>query len=238
MPHLSTEHLAHGARLGLWQITETAAELRAQLGHPELYADTVARLRPGSRREREVLAVRCLLRAVEGEEQRVVYDAEHRPGIGMRTAEAGEAADGREPQAVDGSPFVSISHTEGYAAVLLADRPVGIDIERMGPRVARVTSHFLQADEAKRLTSPRELHLAWSAKETAFKLLGSAYYDLRRLTRVASVRYDAGSAEAAGEEPTCGELTLEVTGRPALAVRFRTCADYVLTWTLGAAAGA
>ena len=43
----------------IWRINESEEELRAQLEHPELFADKVKNLKPGSKRLLEVLAVRC-----------------------------------------------------------------------------------------------------------------------------------------------------------------------------------
>ena len=59
----------------IWRINESEEELRAQLEHPELFADKVKNLKPGSKRLLEVLAVRCALKALfYGEEQEVLYD--------------------------------------------------------------------------------------------------------------------------------------------------------------------
>ena len=168
----------------IWRINESEEELRAQLSRPELYADKVKNLKPGSKRLLEVLAVRCALRALfYGEEQEVLYDERGAPSL----------ANG---------PFLSISHTQGFAAVCVSPSPVGIDIERLGNRVQRVVSQFLKEDEVvvlqmeanqAVLTRPwplpcdafaLALHLAWSAKEAIYKVLGHDYYDLKQLVSV------------------------------------------------------
>lgn len=74
---------------------------------------------------------------------------------------------------------LSISHTEGHAAVLLtpsADGTPGIDIETYRPQLYDAASRYLHPDEWDRVqaTSPlTELQLRsllWSAKETAYKV--------------------------------------------------------------------
>ncbi len=74
---------------------------------------------------------------------------------------------------------LSISHTEGHAAVLLTSSPdgtPGVDIETYRPQLYDVASRYLHADEWERVqaTSPlTELQLRsllWSAKETAYKV--------------------------------------------------------------------
>lgn len=64
---------------------------------------------------------------------------------------------------------ISISHTKGYAAILLSrTHAVGIDIEYTSDRVARIASRFLRPDEHPQTTA--ETLACWSAKETLFKL--------------------------------------------------------------------
>lgn len=83
----------------------------------------------------------------------------------------------------DGSPFlpaypdlhVSVSHTEGWALVAVSDRAVGVDIERWGEQAERVARRFLHPEEENWARSSPEartaLHLLWSGKEAAYKLV-------------------------------------------------------------------
>ena len=194
----------------VWRITETEDELKAALQHPEYYANKVQNLKPGSRRLLEVLAVRRALKELyDGEEQRVLYTADGKPYL------------------ENGSYRISISHTQGYAAVIRSEAGCpGIDIERLGNRVERVVGQFLKPEENLLLQLYggdycTALHLAWSAKETAFKVLGHDYYDLKTLTTVMHIDWQ-------GE---C--LYLSVKGREtAMQIHFCLHPDYVLTWTV------
>lgn len=196
----------------VWKITESEEELRASLGHPEYYAEKVKNLKPGSRRMLEVLAVRRAVKELfYGEEQCIGYDAEGRPYL---MADDGERV-----------PYISISHTNGYVAVIADDHPVGIDIEQRGHRVQKVTSHYLRHEELSLIAltpdADLSLHLAWSAKEAAYKVLGRPYYDLQHLTTVTSI--DFGKKQ----------LVLAAEGRvEALIVHFDYTEDYVLAWVL------
>jgi len=210
----------------VWKITETEEELRASLKHPEYYAEKVENLKPGSRRMLEVLAVRRAVKELfYGVEQRIGYDAEGRPSLVCR--DDGTASEGAQPALSEGvQPMqISISHTHGYAAVIVDEKPVGIDIEQRGRRVQKVTSHFLRHEEMGVLALSADLdlalHLAWSAKETAYKVLGRAYYDLQNLTTVTHIDW----------ENRC--LILEVKGRDeAMLISFDYTDDYVLTYTV------
>ena len=81
-----------------------------------------------------------------------------------------------------GKPFIfglskniSISHTIGYAAIVISESaPAGIDIERQRERILRIGSRFLHADESSFIPSGEEINyytLIWCAKETLFKML-------------------------------------------------------------------
>lgn len=196
----------------VWKITESEEELKASLHHPEYYAEKVANLKPGSRRLLEVLAVRRALKELfYGEEQRIVYDAEGRPFL----------AD--DKGSTEASPYISVSHTQGYAAVITSAYPVGIDIERLGQRVQKVTSHFLRHEELSLLAISSDidlaLHLAWSAKETAFKVLGRDYYDLQHLTTVLHINW----------EKKVLTLAVEQHEMP-MSIHFDYTDEYVLTY--------
>lgn len=197
----------------VWKITETEEELRASLEHPEYFAQKVQNLKPGSRRLLEVLAVRRALKELfYGQEQHVGYSDEGKPFL--------LPLDSEQKTTVQ---QISISHTNGYAAVIVDDGPVGIDIEQRGARVQKVTSHFLRHEELAVLALSADLdlalHLAWSAKETAFKVLGRDYYDLQRLTTVTRIDW------------TKKLLLLAVSGRKEpMLISFDYTEDYVLTY--------
>lgn len=76
---------------------------------------------------------------------------------------------------------ISVSHTRGYAAVLLSrSHEVGVDIEYASDRVSRIASRFLRPDEHPQTVA--ETLAFWSAKETIFKLFSAqklTYQEMR-----------------------------------------------------------
>lgn len=83
-----------------------------------------------------------------------------------------------------GKPFlkgsetnISISHTKGYAAILLSENPfTGVDIEHISNKVLKVKRKFISPEEEKNLPKEGEaevlaLLLHWSAKESLFKAI-------------------------------------------------------------------
>ena len=79
---------------------------------------------------------------------------------------------------------ISISHTRGYAALILSDdSEVGIDIEYRSDRVERIASRFIRPDEKAETTD--EKLLLWSAKEAVYKLFSEdnlMFFDMRTLS--------------------------------------------------------
>ena len=75
-----------------------------------------------------------------------------------------------------GLPFhFSFSHCKGYAACAVDDKPVGIDIEIIHPRIAKVAHKFLNDQEKAMIAGLEEknqlnqLAFLWAAKEAIYK---------------------------------------------------------------------
>ena len=203
-----------GTTLAVWHITESAAELSAMLEHPEYHAPLTSSLKPESRRLREVLAVRCLLKELCGVERIVAYTSFGAPYL--LDKEFGSSPSEHEA--------IAISHTENYAVLMYSyasARPIGVDIERLGTKVPRVVSRFLSDTEQSFLTDLLHMHLAWSAKEADYKVLGRDYYDLRSTTQIETLDTDRHLIT----------LRLVYCSAP-MQLSYIVSDDYVLVWTL------
>ena len=69
---------------------------------------------------------------------------------------------------------ISISHTKNLAGVALGIKPLGIDIEVFRPKIRRIATRFLHADETFVLNGDQvieKLTLIWTAKEALYKAL-------------------------------------------------------------------
>ena len=83
----------------------------------------------------------------------------------------------------DGKPIVStnpryshisISHSGEFVVVALCGKAIGIDIEKVSERIAKVRSHFLRLEEIEAFPAGNlELNTtAWTAKEALYKAAG------------------------------------------------------------------
>lgn len=168
---------SEGADFAVWQVTESAVELRGRLPAQGPYDEELAQFRSAGRRL-EYLAVRVLLQELMGGDPPLVA---HLPS--------------GKPCLADGSRHITVSHTAGYVAVGLHPvAEVGIDIERIGERVRKVRSRFVRDDEIPGFEAlPAgeqlvQLLLHWSAKETLFKLMDVPGVDFVRHLRVLPFR--------------------------------------------------
>lgn len=194
--------------LGVWRMTERSDELLAMLNCQDEYRPFLERVSAEGRR-RERLASRVLLARLLGYEACVGYRVDGAPFL-------------------PGSPLhVSISHTRDFAAVIVGERPVGIDIEYRSDRVWKIRERFLSPDELAMLDPSHEMEqllICWCVKEALFKLLGQQSVDFREHLRVKPFEYRES-----------GELLAQEfrTGKKAVSrFAYRVTPEYVLVYSL------
>ena len=109
--------------------------------------------------------------------------------FGMHPAEVQLERDGFGRPRLAGRPDVhfSISHCPDAVAVLVADAPVGVDVERIRPYDRYAARRVLADDELARLATSsepdRDFFRLWTLKESYGKALGVGLsYRVRRLT--------------------------------------------------------
>lgn len=205
--HQHTE-LTH--QWGIWKTSETLEELLGMLPHAEKYRQEVQRFVADSRRL-EWLAVRVLLYALLGEEKEILYCPNGRPYLS------------------DGSFSISISHTKGYVAVLLAQSgsTPGIDIEHYSERVSKVAHKYMRADEEPALFQETEtwsLLLHWSAKETMFKCMDTPEVDFREHLQIFPFAVDKQGVISVAEYRTAEKRNF--------LIHYHVFPDFVLTFSL------
>lgn len=146
------------ARLSLWKITEEEDELLSLAGLSEEDLETFDSFK-ASQRRKEWLAVRVLLKNMLTDPVKISYYPDGRPFL------------------KNSDQYISISHTKGYAAILLHDEEIpGIDIEletRSAEKVATriLTPEELESSREGELYSNSKLLIHWCAKETIFKMV-------------------------------------------------------------------
>lgn len=143
---------------GLWKITEEVEELLplANLSTPDL--ETWSAIK-SVQRKKEWLATRALLNELTGKVTQISYHPDGRPFLnGLATN-------------------ISISHTKGYAAILLHETTIpGVDIELNSRSAEKVATRILSTKELESCRenegySNKKLLVHWCAKEVIFKIV-------------------------------------------------------------------
>ena len=162
-------------RLGVWQITETEAELRALTSIPSDELEEISYIKSESLRKQK-LAVRALLDVMFEEK---VYLSHH---------------DNGKPYIENNSVNISITHTDKYVAVILNDiEEVGIDCESLDRDFSAVEKKALSEDELDELeddADERRIQLAiyWCAKEAVYKKMSQYKVDFAEQIEIEAVR--------------------------------------------------
>src|SRR5690554_7021238 len=69
--------------------------------------------------------------------------------------------------------FISITHSFNYAAIIISDGEVGIDIEKQRDKIIRIVHKFTPIDEYRTIANDdaliRKLTIVWCAKESLYK---------------------------------------------------------------------
>ena len=148
-----------GVSLGLWQMNESPEQLFDLYPHLLPYRSSLDDKYKNDGRKLEFLAIRALM-----------YEMLRVNGASKGLlSHAGDFTHNGQGKPLFRGYHVSISHTKGYAALILSKKSeVAVDIEYMSDRVERIASKFLRKDERADSLDAKLVH--WCAKETVFKL--------------------------------------------------------------------
>ena len=133
-------------RLGLWQIDGSESVFEERF--PEAAA-SLSVCHPRTQIQR--YASRLLIHEMLGDLPEVWKDDNGKPHLRGFDAE------------------ISISHTEGYAAVLLGSGKLGVDVQHYKPNVMKVRDRFLDDRELQMAQDIETTTLFWAAKEAVYK---------------------------------------------------------------------
>ena len=189
-------------------LQEDSESLLSRLSFKDKYLPIIEKMTEN--RKREWLTIRVLIKELLGEEKEILYNS-----IG-------------KPYLSDNSFYISISHTKGYAALILnKENEVAVDIEKITAKVENVRKRFVNDEEEKALSQTNEqihLLLYWSAKESLFKRLGVENVDfkihlhIRPFEPILREWSDFDAYETRTENQNCFKI------------KYLVCENYVLTY--------
>lgn len=161
-------------RIGVWQISESEAELREMTSIPSDELEEISYIKSESLRKQK-LAVRALLDALFEEK---VYLSHH---------------DNGKPYLENDPTNISITHTDKYVAVILStEAEVGIDCESLDRDFSAVEKKALSEDEIDDLDDDQrneQLAIYWCSKEAIYKLTSQYNVDFAEQIELDSFRF-------------------------------------------------
>jgi 4'-phosphopantetheinyl transferase len=153
-------------KLGLWRLDEASGQIFsmfANIATEKELLETEKFKNPA--RKAEWMASRLLLHELAGKLVHVEYNDDGKPFVA-------------------GNEFaLSISHTKGMVAVIIAKTKAGIDIEMLSERVMAIQDKFIGQSEKTQLSIGSDIKtilLYWSAKETLYKIEGNRGIDFKK----------------------------------------------------------
>ncbi len=157
------------AYLLVWEMTESIDKLKMELQLSDIESIEFNKL-VSEKRKLEYLGVRVAFKVLFGKKVVIQYDGDGKPFL------------------TDNSFQLSVSHSKNLIAVIAhSTRPVGIDIECSTDKIQKLYKRFLSKTEQKELSDGKNINqllLAWSAKETLFKIIGKEAVDFANQLRI------------------------------------------------------
>ncbi len=167
MPLFSIKDLEQGnTKLGVWKITESANKLLPLLTLQKEEIETYDRFSNENRKKQWIASRLILAELFKDNKISITYKDNGKPHLSC------------------GERNISISHTAEFVAVIVSSNAqLGIDIEKIQPRILRVRHKFVSEAESKFIDESssllEQLYVIWSAKETLYKLHGIGNLDFR-----------------------------------------------------------
>ncbi|MBQ0907309.1 4'-phosphopantetheinyl transferase superfamily protein [Flavobacterium sp. F-328] len=154
MPLYQDTHPQLGTRMLIWKVTESLTHLQSQI---QLRPESQARLESmkSELHQRAFLSVRMLLHEAGYTDFDLYYDAFGKPHL----------EDGQH---------ISITHSHEFAAIIISNQKVGIDIELQREKIKSIASKFCDAELTFLVEQSQDyipkLTVIWGAKEAIFKI--------------------------------------------------------------------
>ena len=153
MPLYKIIILSNNTKLYLWKITEDFNTLYKEV---KLNATSLSRLEnmKSESHQKGFMAVRMLLQHIKHSDFDLYYDDKGKPHLKS------------EKQ-------ISISHSNGFSAILISDERIGLDIEQLKEKTLKIASRFMDISHLENLSIEDKVKKAtviWGIKESIFKI--------------------------------------------------------------------
>ncbi len=153
MPLHRLENINRNTLLGIWHIHEDEYFDWSSITHPNDYQNAQSISNPKPKRQR--LASRALAKKC------IEQLSEYYSGVSSKASGA--------PFLENSTLHISISHSYDFAAVLISNKAVGIDIQKLTSNMQNIVPRVCSDKECVQFTTQKALGIVWSAKEALYK---------------------------------------------------------------------
>jgi len=155
--------------LFLWKLSETEIELN---NHLDLSLSSISKLDliKSSSQRKQFLGVQNLLKLHNINNGSLFYDKNGKPHL-------------------SNNKFISISHSFEYCGVIVSDVKVGLDIEKLRPKILNISKKFISESDWNliKLSSVENVTKVWTIKEAVFKAFGHKAIDFKKNIIITSI---------------------------------------------------
>ena len=181
MPLFETIQFNETTKILVWHITESFEEL---VSNVVLKEKTQLRLNgmKSVMHQRAFLSVRMLIQEMGFTDQDLHYDEFGKPYFNCEN-------------------HISITHSHDFAAIIISDKTVGIDMELQRDKILRIADKFVETENSYLNTQHtpdyiRELTVIWGAKEAIFKIRNEKGISFKDHISVDAFSLDKNQTEA------------------------------------------
>ena len=155
--------------LFLWKLSETEIELNSNI---DLSLSSISKLDliKSSSQRKQFLGVQNLLKLHNINNGSLFYDKNGKPHL-------------------SNNKFISISHSFEYCGVIVSDVKVGLDIEKLRPKILNISKKFISESDWNliKLSSVENVTKVWTIKEAVFKAFGHKAIDFKKNIIITSI---------------------------------------------------
>jgi len=161
MPIIDDLNLSPKTRVVIWEINESLQDLKSKVILSE-YSLKLINQKKSVIHKKQFLAIRNIFKFLCIDDKDLEYDEAGKPIFSQ-------------------NKNLSISHSGKYAAVIISNHSVGIDIEKISDKAMKIKHKFLHIE----LNYPQELNnqislVYWNIKESIYKALGITGIDFKK----------------------------------------------------------
>jgi len=168
MPLFKHVEIKPNTFLVIWEITESEIYLNKGLNNLNQYSSKLNQLKGQSQRK-QFLSILQLLQLKNLSFEDLKYNKSGKPELDNN--------------------FISITHSFDYSGIILSDRKVGIDIEKLRPSIVKISKKFINQHEINLIgeLSIENLTKVWTIKEAIFKAFGFSGIDFKKNIIIESI---------------------------------------------------